>query len=547
MKHQLFLLFSLLALQNTECRNAEFELLGYPIASPIGVSACPLTTSDGIKNLATLGYDVITYKTIRSSYWPTTSSTIYEVDIQAPLTRKDFYATFRICDQQNNQAQTKSLTNCYGNSSCDKETTIADIAQARSYLSEKQVLIVSIYGSGHSDEQQINDFVAAARIAVAGGAHILEANLSCPNLTNNEYRYKDANFVYHVCRAITAQFPLMPLIIKVGFFDTIKQTKEVLLAACAGGARGICGINTMPAHIVDASNNPAYGSTHTISGVSGAPLFNLMLEFVKNARTVIDQEKLPLTLLATGGITEPKDFDAALAAGADIALCATGAMKNKNLAVEYHALHQSNCSAQKTALIKELYAIGAIKAGNFTLKSGMQSPIYFDMRLLISYPKLLRAVASECAEKMNAMGVEVLCGVPYAAVPLATLISSLSDIPLIMPRKEVKSHGTKKAIEGEFKPQDRCIVIEDVVVSGASIFETIKILEDHTLHVNDIVVLIDREQGGVENIESKGYKVHALFTISEILHVLLADGLITDQQCATIKNFCANNRTDKQA
>lgn len=207
--------------------------------------------------------------------------------------------------------------------------------------------------------------------------------------------------------------------------------------------------------------------------------------------------------------------------------------------------HSSITCENNKNLIRQLHIIGAIKTGEFTLKSGMVSPVYFDMRLLISHPKLLREIAVECANKIKDIKSDILCGVPYAAVPLATLASSLSDIPLIMPRKEAKSHGTKKLIEGDFKPHDNCIIIEDVIVSGESILDLIKILEDHTLQIKNIIVLIDREQGGVQKLENKGYTIHALFTISEILHTLLDDRIITADQCATIKDFCANNRINQ--
>lgn len=209
----------------------------------------------------------------------------------------------------------------------------------------------------------------------------------------------------------------------------------------------------------------------------------------------------------------------------------------------YHSLEQQATHVEnKKNLIRTLYKIGAIQTGDFILKSGIHSPIYFDMRLTIAYPKLLGMLANEIIYTTQNYKIDLVCGVPHAAVPLATLISAASDIPMIMPRKEIKAYGTQKAIEGFFKQGDICLVCEDVITSGASILETVKIIEDHKLHVTDIIVLIDREQGGRQNVEAKGYRIHALWTISDILQVLLDDGTITAHQFTIITDFCTNNR-----
>lgn len=517
------------------------NICGYKLVSPIGVAACPLTTSNAnIKKLASLGYDVITYKTIRSSYHPIISPHIYPVDINRQLAKDDLYATFHIAAEQTGDT---AITNSFGINSDDRETTIQGIAQARALLSSEQILIVSVYGSGNNRQEQIDDFVATAHIATLGGAHIIEANLSCPNINNNEYIYKDPALVHDICKAITTATPDIPLIIKVGVFDTLEQTRAVILAAHAAGASGICGINSIPAYITDAQNNPIYGPDHRISGISGAPLLNMTRAFVKDVRAIIDQEHLSMAILATGGVTRPEDFDTLLAAGADVALSATGVMMNKQLAQEYHALHRTPCSIEKRELIKNLYAIGAIKIGSFTLKSGRTSPFYIDMRLAISYPQLLHALAKQMSSLAKQCECDLICGIPQGAVPIATLVSSLTHIPMIMVRKEVKSYGTQKMIEGVYKDDNRCLLIEDVITSGMSILEIIDIVERHHIHVKDIMVLIDREQGGVQHVQAKRCTVHALFTLSELLHVLLEDNIIDHKQCAAIKHFCAHNRT----
>ncbi len=190
-----------------------------------------------------------------------------------------------------------------------------------------------------------------------------------------------------------------------------------------------------------------------------------------------------------------------------------------------------------SSIIEKLFTVGAIKFGEFTLKSGIVSPIYIDLRIIISYPDLLRQVANAMWETVAKTHFDLVCGVPYTALPIATTISLDHAIPMIMKRKEKKDYGTKKIIEGEFNPGQTCLVIEDLVTSGASVFETIQPLEEIGIKVTDIVVLIDREQGGRQHITDKGYTLHAVCTLTEILDTLTASGRINLSTSNMAKNF----------
>lgn len=181
------------------------------------------------------------------------------------------------------------------------------------------------------------------------------------------------------------------------------------------------------------------------------------------------------------------------------------------------------------ALITSLYQIGAIQFGEFKLKSGKTSPIYINLRKIISYPDILRLVAKAMWEATQECEFDLVCGVPYTALPIATCISLEHNVPMIMRRKEKKDYGTKQMIEGVFKPGDRCLIIEDVVTSGASILETATDLEAAGLEIKHLVALIDRQQGGRENLEQK-YKLYTLLTLSQILKVLFDSALLGSEE-----------------
>ena len=170
------------------------------------------------------------------------------------------------------------------------------------------------------------------------------------------------------------------------------------------------------------------------------------------------------------------------------------------------------------SLIQSLHSIGAIKHGQFKLKSGVTSPIYINLRNLISYPRVLKAISRKIFECIETLDFDFLCGVPYSALALATCISLEQEKPMVLRRKEQKSYGLAQKIDGEFYSGQSCVVIEDVMTTGASILETILDLENVGLKVLAVVTVVDRGQGGKESLLAKGYPVFNLFSLNELLN-----------------------------
>jgi uridine monophosphate synthetase len=202
----------------------------------------------------------------------------------------------------------------------------------------------------------------------------------------------------------------------------------------------------------------------------------------------------------------------------------------------------------QTALTLALADIGAVQFGEFTLASGKKSPIYVDLRLLASHPAVLRPVALAYADLLRGilgnweLGVR-LAAIPYAALPIGTAVALETGLPLIYPRKEAKEHGRARQIEGEFQPGDRAVVLDDLITTGGSKLAAIEPLAAAGLEVRDVVVLIDREQGGREDLAEAGYRLHAVLSLREMLDTLVAAGRISAGQRDEVATFLWGDST----
>ena len=198
---------------------------------------------------------------------------------------------------------------------------------------------------------------------------------------------------------------------------------------------------------------------------------------------------------------------------------------------------------EPTALLADgLLEAGCVKFGEFILKSGLKSPIYIDLRQIITYPKLLEQVGAAYLPILRGLEFQRIAGLPYAAIPIATAISLQGNYPMLYPRKEVKAYGTKAEIEGEYHAGETVVVIDDLATTGGSKFEAIEKLTTAGLKVRDVVVLIDRQSGAKEALEAAGLRLHAVLTITQLLDYWEKTGKVEQTKIEETRTFLESSK-----
>jgi len=196
-------------------------------------------------------------------------------------------------------------------------------------------------------------------------------------------------------------------------------------------------------------------------------------------------------------------------------------------------------SSRLSQLAQDLVDSQCVRFGQFKLKSGIMSPIYLDLRRLVTHPQILKRVAQAYAVTLKELSFNRLAGIPYAALPIATAIALEIDRPLIYPRREAKDYGTKAVIEGDYQSGETIVVIDDLATTGVSKIEAIQKLEEAGLKVRDIVVLIDRGQGAGPMLAEAGYRLHSVVNLLDLLPEWLRSGAITTEQFEEVATFLA--------
>ncbi len=195
----------------------------------------------------------------------------------------------------------------------------------------------------------------------------------------------------------------------------------------------------------------------------------------------------------------------------------------------------------KRKVLEGLIRTQCFQLGEFTLKSGLKSPFYVDLRRVASDAKVLKLVGKAYGRLMRDLDFHRVAGIPLAALPLATAASLETGTPLIYPRIPPKPHGTGNNIEGDFKPGERVLLLDDLITTGKSKVEALDVLRAEGLIVNDLVVLLERGVQGRRDMEAQGVRLHAFAQIEEFFAVARSLGLIDKAKETELLEFAKAN------
>jgi orotate phosphoribosyltransferase len=202
-------------------------------------------------------------------------------------------------------------------------------------------------------------------------------------------------------------------------------------------------------------------------------------------------------------------------------------------------------------LAQTLFDLGGVQFGNFTVsESAVSSPVFVNPKVLISNPTALRVASKLMQQEINlaqslrrarAHPFAVVAGVPVGGLLLATAFSLETNIPMIYAR--VRPEGTgKRGIEGRFNMNDAALIIDDLITRGSSVLETAELLEENSLKVKDVIVLVDREHGATERLRRRGYNLISILKLDVMLNHYMSRGLISEETY----NICAEYLQSKQ-
>ena len=194
--------------------------------------------------------------------------------------------------------------------------------------------------------------------------------------------------------------------------------------------------------------------------------------------------------------------------------------------------------SKKVEIAKILYKIDALKFGVFRLTSGRVSPYYIDLRVVPSFPDAFKQICDFYGEVITSQigqkNFDRVAAVPIAGIPFGSRIAYDLQKPFFYVRKGVRFHGRQRRVEGILHSGDRVLLVDDLVTTGLTLKQVAEAVTAEGGIVNDTVALLDREEGGKEELAKSGIKLHTLLKISEVAKALYEMGAINEENLKTI-------------
>jgi len=207
-------------------------------------------------------------------------------------------------------------------------------------------------------------------------------------------------------------------------------------------------------------------------------------------------------------------------------------------------------------LAQALWDVGAVKFGDFTIgRTTEHSPIYVNLRLLISNPAALARAAGVMLEEIQTLQAkrdpdvqeyQRVCGIPFGGLHLATAYSLRSRVPLIYVHPAKERNGSRVFVEGLYTPEETVLLIDDLVTSGGGIVETGEFLKKNAgLYVKDVLVLLDRQEGAKDLLKARGYNLISILGMESMLNYLMAKELIGEEEYKASTDYISARRAER--
>lgn len=544
------------------------KFLKFKVNSLFGVPAGPLLDSKWIGTYAKLGYDILTYKTVRTkSYSAHPMPHILYVEKNEKKSKKsqDFYGKPYL-----SKYDALTITNSFGVPSKDPDVWQDDVRKSLQLLSRGQLLIVSVMGTHeglNTQKEFINDFAKCANLAIEAGAPIIEVNLSCPNLHTGGIVCYDIDLSAQICKQIKNVIGDISLIAKIGYYEDDKMLRNFIVQTNKY-LDGIAAINTVKGNIKDLQIKKPHMRKLTSSGICGTYIKPYGIDMVSRLFKIRSEWKMNFSIIGIGGVTTPKDYEDYVVAGADAVQSGTGAMMNPYLAKQIYdnetrkkneyTLVKSIGSSYFNSIngnvnidsLKKLYMDMVfpkslpedqrtlmIREKPFELKHGESgrktSHIYMNHRNLIyinAWDRRLLVLIFNTLIKNNVLknnnndqygvvSITSSSSPELTALMLDLLSPRISRIVVTPDHILSQEKGAHSAFYGTIKTNSPLIMIDDVFTSGRSFRETLQLISKNTdkKDIYAVTHLCRNPDMGEKFSKETGCKLFYLTTLDEVL------------------------------